>query len=259
MVLTLLAAWGCQVHIAAAENKAASGTATTTTAPTPTRANTANTVTAELVAQRVQTFYDQIKDLSASFAQTYYSKIYQRYDRSKGTVLFKKPGKMRWDYQAPNGKIVIANGKQFLVYEPGEQKGEPGQVFEQPLQQADLPQALSFLIGQGKLANDFQLKLLDANASGFRGGHVLELTPNKPSPQYERVVLYVDASESRLGFVHRVVVLDSTGNRNRFDFTSIRFNRGVSDAPFSWRPPKGTRQVHVAPATTAASASDSKR
>ena len=52
---------------------------------------------ARLALSAVQTFYDQTKDVSADFFQTYVNKLYDRTDRSQGHVVFKKPGKMRWD------------------------------------------------------------------------------------------------------------------------------------------------------------------
>ena len=60
------------------------------------------------VAAAVQSFYDQTTDVSASFHQTYVNRLYKRTDRSKGKVVFKKPGKMRWDYAKPNGKVIVA-------------------------------------------------------------------------------------------------------------------------------------------------------
>ena len=65
---------------------------------------------ARLVAATVQSFYEQTKDVSASFYQTYVNKLYQRTDRTSGRVVFKKPGKMRWDYDKPNGKVIVSNG-----------------------------------------------------------------------------------------------------------------------------------------------------
>src|SRR5687768_9546747 len=75
---------------------------------------------ADAVAAAVQGFYDQTRDVSAAFFQTYVNKLYQRTDRSQGKVVFKKPGMMRWDYDQPNGKVIASDGKMLRVYEPGE-------------------------------------------------------------------------------------------------------------------------------------------
>ena len=199
-------------------------------------------LTADSVAGAVQAFYDQTSSVEADFHQTYFNRLYEKYDRSSGTVAFQKPGKMRWNYAKPNGKVLVSDGKRLLVFEPGEGK-EPGQVFERTLSESQLPQALSFLTGTGKLADDFTFRLLDASKQGFKGGHVLELRPRKDTPHYDRILFYVDADPNRLGLVHRVLIVDPAGNRNRFDFRKLKFNRELSTKVFAYKPPLGTRRI----------------
>jgi outer membrane lipoprotein carrier protein len=200
---------------------------------------------ARLALSAVQTFYDQTKDVSADFFQTYVNKLYDRTDRSQGHVVFKKPGKMRWDYAKPNGKVIVASAGKLLVYEPGDEAGDKGQVYEQSFAQADLPQAMSFLLGTGKLSDDFDARLLDAAREGFAKGQVLELRAKKPSPHFDRLLFYVETSPALRGLVRRLVIVDASGNRNRFDFSAFKFNSGVTDDTFNWRPPEGARRVHL--------------
>ncbi|HEX5657648.1 MAG TPA: outer membrane lipoprotein carrier protein LolA [Polyangiales bacterium] len=190
----------------------------------------------------IQAFYDQTKSIEAEFFQTYFNQLYQKYDRSTGSVKFAKPGRMRWDYAGANGKVIVSDGKKLLIYEPGEDK-EPGQVFERKIGDTDVSSALAFLTGQGRLGDDFNTRLLDAAAQGFSGGYVLELLPKKPSPHYERILFYVDGDAKRVGLVHRVLIVDSAGNRNRFDFKSVKFNRALDAKTFSWQPPKDARRI----------------
>src|SRR5262245_58924880 len=56
-------------------------------APAPVAAEAADP--ARDVARAVQAFYDQTRDVSASFHQTYVNKLYKRTDRSTGRVVFK--------------------------------------------------------------------------------------------------------------------------------------------------------------------------
>lgn len=200
---------------------------------------------ARQIAATVQSFYDQTKDLSASFFQTYVNKVYDRTDRSQGKVIFKKPGRMRWDYATPNGKIIVASGGKFTLFEPGDQPGEQGQVIEQNFKESDLPQAMAFLMGQGKLEDDFDFHLLDAAREGYPAGQVLELKPRKPNPHFERLLFYVETTPSLRGLVRRLVIIDSTGNRNRFDFSEFKFNTGAPDSMFTWKPPANARRVHL--------------
>lgn len=201
------------------------------------------TRTPQSVATAVQSFYDQTKSVEAEFFQTYYNRIYDKYDRSQGAVKFQKPGRMRWDYGAPNGKVIVSDGKRLVIYEPGEES-EPGQVFERAISDSELPQALAFLTGSGKLSDDFTFRLLDAAAQGFPTGYVLELLPKKPSPHYERILFYVDGDAKRTGLVHRVLIVDSAGNRNRIDFKAPKFNRNFDAKTFAWQPPKNARKIN---------------
>jgi outer membrane lipoprotein carrier protein len=200
---------------------------------------------AQTVAAAVQAFYDQTSDVSASFFQTYINKLYGRTDRSQGHVVFKKPGMMRWDYDQPNGKVIVSNGKKLLVYEPGDQRGEQGQVVEQNITAAQLPQAMAFLMGTGRLDESFTFRRLDAAREGYPAGDVLELRPKQPTPHYDRILFYVERTPALRGLVHRLLIIDSSGNRNRFDFSQLKFNGGVPGNRFDWQPPKNTRHVQM--------------
>ena len=210
------------------------------------QAQDAEALDAAAIVTLVQTFYDQTKTLEAEFEQTRYTRLYDRYDRAKGRVVFKKPGMMRWDYAQPNGQVFVSNGKKLLIYQPPEEGEKRGQLIERALDEDQLPSAFSFLTGGGNLDEDFEVRLLEHDKQKFKGGHVLQLIPRKPTPNYEQLVFYVRALSSdgkRAGIVQRVLIIDSAGNRNRFDFSKMKFNRDLSNKRFSYRPPKGTERV----------------
>lgn len=244
---TLVGAWLALSALAGAQPKpppAAPATAPAAPAKDPAHPP-ATADAARLAVAAVQTFYDQTQDISADFFQTYVNKIYDRTDKSHGHVVFKKPGKMRWDYASPNGKVIVASGGKLLIYEPADEPGEKGQVLEQTFAQADLPQAMSFLLGTGRLADDFDARLLDAAREGFGSGQVIELRAKKPSPHFDRLLFYVESSPQLRGLVRRLVIVDASGNRNRFDFTGLKFNSGVPESTFEWKPPANARRVHL--------------
>ncbi len=198
---------------------------------------------AATVASWVQTFYDQTRTMTARFAQEYRNRVYQRTDVSRGRVRFKKPGMMRFDYDQPNGKVVVSDGQRLIVYEPPDGGRGAGQYFEQPIGQAQLPAALSFLTGAGRLDQDFTFRLLDARRLRYEGGQVLELRSRRPTPHYSRILLFVDDNAQRRGVVHRVLIIDSSNNQNRFDFIEQQLNRDIDDAVFRWRPPRNARRI----------------
>ena len=200
---------------------------------------------AAAIVTLVQTFYDQTKTLQAEFEQTRYTRLYDRYDRAKGKVVFKKPGKMRWDYGQPNGQVFVSNGKKLLIYQPPEEGEKHGQLIERALDDDQLPSAFSFLTGSGNLEKDFEVRILEHGNEKFQDGYVLQLIPRKPTPNYEQLVFYVRALNDggkRAGVVQRVLIIDSAGNRNRFDFAKMKFNREVPDKRFNYKPPKGTER-----------------
>lgn len=185
---------------------------------------------------RVQAFYDKTRSFRSEFEQEYFVKSHNVTKRSKGQVLFAKPGKMRWDYTTPSGNKVVSDGKLLRVYEEANK-----QVFEQPAaQQGQYPAALAFLTGQGKIADVFQFELVAGEKMKFPGGFVLVGTPKRPTPAYQRVFFYVDAQTSQ---IRRVLLLDAQGNRNRFQFVDPHVNVPVEANAFDFTPPPGTTVV----------------
>lgn len=191
--------------------------------------------TADELGLRIQRFYDSTKTYKATFKQTYTIKVQNVRKISTGKVIFEKPGKMSFVYDAPNGNRVVSDGTTIKVYEK-----ENEQMFETPVKSSQYPAALSFLMGQGQLTKDFKLRLLDPAQMKFEGGYVLEGTPKEATPAYQKMLLYVDAQTNQ---VRRVLILDAQGNRNRFDFTSPVVNEPVGKGEFDFIPPPGTRVV----------------
>ena len=194
----------------------------------------------------VQAFYEQTRSLEADFEQVRYTRLYDRDDRARGKVAFKKPGKMRWDYAKPNGQVFVTSGDNLLIYQPPETGEKHGQLIERAIDEDQLPSAFSFLTGRGDLSADFDARLLESAPETFKDGYVLQLIPRKPTPNYEQLVFFVRVLETkgkRGAVVQRVLIIDASGNRNRFDFKNIKFNRKLADARFEYEPPAGTHRV----------------
>ena len=66
--------------------------------------------------------------------------------------MFKKPGRMRWDYDKPEKTYLRERRRVLWLYEPEDQ-----QAFKQELKASQLPAALAFLTGKGKLAAEFDI------------------------------------------------------------------------------------------------------
>ena len=189
-------------------------------------------LTAKKIVEKMQTAYAASEDFQATFVQSTAHKMFAgRLERSYGVVKFRKGGLMRWEYQRPENKLFIYDGKTLWVYEP-----EVPQVFAGTADAERLRRALAFLTGEGKILNEYNVKLLDAKKFKFTQGAVLGLTPKDPKSPFKRIELYVDTSTFR---VSRSVVVDHEKNRNRIDFKNTKIGVGIPASAFSFTPPTG--------------------
>ena len=78
----------------------------------------------QTVIDRMQKRYDQSKDFRARFSQNYSRAVVGRSTLSTGTVAFKKPGRMRWDYDKPEPRMFVSNGQVLWLYEPTEKQAQ---------------------------------------------------------------------------------------------------------------------------------------
>src|SRR6188508_3293146 len=87
------------------------------------------------VVAEVQKRYDGAADFRARFTQTMTSSAMGRKTHSAGEVMFRKPGRMRWDYEKPEKSSYITDGGGVLwLYEPDDK-----QAFKQKLESSQLP------------------------------------------------------------------------------------------------------------------------
>ncbi len=188
------------------------------------------------IVDRMQKFYDQTQDFKADFRQTLINPVFGRKQVFDGVVRFKKPGKMRWDYVTPEKKLFISDGKVLWMYEP-----EDNQAFRQSLADSTLPSAITFLFGQAKLAQEFNItRAEDAAKYGAAGDPVLKLVPKAPTAHYKHILLDLDP---KTGQVKQSFVFDTQGNINQVAFSKVALNTRISDGVFNWSPPAGTKIV----------------
>ncbi len=185
----------------------------------------------DVVVDGIQGFYRDAVDLKASFKQSYTYTVYGRTQVSTGRVYFKKPGRMRWDYQAPSAKVFVSDGDLLWVYEP-----EENQAYRRPLKGAQIPVALSFMTGEGDLNTSFKTRLIESTAQHYR----VELLPRKDEGDYKQIELTVDREQF---VVRKSVVIDAVGNRNVVDFETVQINTGIAEKAFKFDPPEGVRII----------------
>jgi outer membrane lipoprotein carrier protein len=182
---------------------------------------------AAALAQRVQGFYERTHDLEARFTQTYTYASAGRSQVSRGRLRVKKPGMMRWDYESPAEKTVAVKGKRLVQFEPEENQAFVDESFDASAMSA----AITFLVGRGDLAKEFDFELDPAGA--------LVLRPKQADPRVSTIVLLAGAS----GEVTETRVRDGSGNENKVIFEKIEINRGLKDSDFDVKLPKDVHRV----------------
>ena len=190
------------------------------------------------VVSRVQKNYDGAQSYKAKFEQSQLNATFGRTTKSSGDVTFKKPGRMRWDYVAPEKKMFVFAGDVLWLYEP-----EDSQAFRQELKQSQLPAALAFLMGKGRLADQFNIELAPKLEYGRPGDYRLSLKPKQPQSTYKAIYFIVDPKSFQ---VRQTVLVDSQGNINDVTFKDMVFNTKVADGVFQWKPPAGVRVINAA-------------
>ncbi len=190
------------------------------------------------VVAKVQKHYDGTQSYKAEFEQAQLNATFGRTTRSSGEVLFKKPGRMRWNYSKPEPKTFVSNGDVLWLYEP-----EDKQAFKQDLKGSQLPAALAFLMGKGRLDDQFNIEFAPKLAYGRPGDYRLSLKPKQAQSSYKAIYFIVDPETFH---VRQTVLIDSQGNINDVTFTNMQMNSKLADATFQWKPPAGVRVIDAA-------------
>src|SRR3569623_1475015 len=187
------------------------------------------------VVERVQKKYDGAADFRASFNQTLTNATFKRRSSSTGVVLLKKPGRMRWNYKTPETKTYVSDGDVLWLYEP-----EDKQAFKQDLKGSQLPAALAFLTGKGKLSEEVDIAIAKDPPVGTSRDYVLALSPKPPQAQVKSLLFVVDHDTF---FVRETFIVGAQGNSNDFQNSNGKSNVRLPESTFHFTPPAGVRIV----------------
>lgn len=194
--------------------------------------------TASELAAALQRKYDTIKDFSADFTHTYEGGVLRKQITERGRLLVKKPGKMRWDYSAPERKQFVSDGTKMYSYLP-----EDKQVIESEVpveDQAGTPTL--FLAGRGNLTRDFTPSLVDAPPGMAAGSRALKLVPKARQQDYDWLVLVLDPGTLA---IRGLVTVDGQGGKSSFSFTNLKENVGLADKEFAFKIPRGVDVIRA--------------
>ncbi len=178
-----------------------------------------------------------VRGLRARFTQTVDSPALAKPLVESGTVYILRPGRMRWEYSDPPGKLAIADGARTWLYLPEDRQvivapmPTPGRDAGIGLLMAERPDLLSaFTVGWGARA-------------GRNGRPPLSLKPKSGDAPFDEVLVETDRS----GFPERLTVLDPLGGRVTYRLEAIDFKPPEDPTLYAFTPPAGVEVREAAP------------
>jgi outer membrane lipoprotein carrier protein len=189
---------------------------------------------AQELARRVDRHYNQLHSLKAGFTESYEGLGMRRAE--SGTLLLLKPGRMRWDYSQPAGKLFLLDGKFAWFYARGD-----AQVQRIPARELDdLRSPLRFLLGHTELEKELDNLTL---ARGSNGSFLLTGQPKGQEKRVSRLALTVQAD----GTITGIEMEEIDGAVTRFTFTGEAPNAAVPADTFHFTPPAGVPVENALP------------
>jgi outer membrane lipoprotein carrier protein len=180
----------------------------------------------------LQNKYSRMRGLDANFAQIYHGPD-GRVLREAGHLQLKRPGKARWDYNAPEKKVFVSDGKNVYFHAEGEKHATQASVKES----ADPQIPFLFLLGRGNLRRDFSRIETVADERPIQPGNVvLRLVPKRAPQEFKQLLVEVDPSSFE---VKRMVIFERGGARMDFILSNVRENYVAPDNQFQFTPPPG--------------------
>jgi outer membrane lipoprotein carrier protein len=191
-------------------------------------------LTAHDLAQRIDQHYDSLHSLKAEFSESYAGLGVQRTE--SGTLLLRKPGRMRWNYSSPAGKIFLLDGKYAWFYTKGD-----AQVQRIPAKDLDdLRSPLRFLLGHTNLEKEMDSLTL---APAANGRFTLSGVPKGQEKRVARLTLTVTSN----GAITGIEVEEIDGALTRFAFTGEEPNAPIPADAFQFTAPMGVPVVDAMP------------
>ncbi len=181
------------------------------------------------IIRKVDDHYNHLNSLRTHYVERYSG---MGMDRSEeGTLLLKKPGRMRWSYAEPVGKVFVLDGKYAWFYTPGD-----AQVQRVPAKELDdLRSPLRFLLGHTQLKKELDGIAVAPEGGGFRISGV-------PKGMGERVKL-LTLGVSAAGAIERMKLEEVDGAVTEFTFSEMKENVPVKDGDFVFVVPSGVSVV----------------
>jgi outer membrane lipoprotein carrier protein len=185
------------------------------------------------ILRQVDDHYNHLTSLRARYSEHYTGMGMDRTE--SGTLLLKKPGRMKWSYDQPAGKLFVLDGKYAWFYTPGD-----AQAQRIPAKQLDdLRSPLRFLLGHTQLNKELDnLTVTPDGANSLITG-----VPKGMEQRVKALSLWVNPS----GIIEKMRIEEIDGSVTEFTFTAVEENVPTKDTDFTFQAPEGVAIINGLP------------
>ena len=178
-----------------------------------------------------------LKTMKASFVETKVLVLLDEKQETRGDILLQVPGRLRWNYTAPQPSAMVIKDGRFSRYIP-----KSKQVFRgQARGEADL--LVGFGPGAAGLGQKYEVTLVGEEAVGGIPAYVLDLKPRPDqasSGLFSGIRLWVDKARS---IPIQTRLTEPTGDHTTIRFEGVVLNGPVSASAFDLKLPSGVEEV----------------
>jgi outer membrane lipoprotein carrier protein len=186
----------------------------------------------DAMLKTIEARYNHTQSLRLDFTESY-AGTGRPMQKESGTLWLRKPGRMRWDYALPAGKVFVSDGKDVVLYTPGDATAQKSRLKESE----DMRAPLAFLLG--KL--DFKKEFRNFQTRVEGGNTWIVAEPKSQNLAYTKVEFLAMAD----GQIRRVRVTGQDQSILDFTFTNEQPNPPVSPSLFEFHPPPGVQIVEA--------------
>ncbi len=190
------------------------------------------------VLDRASATYQTITSLSADFVQIITNPMIGTPDTTRGRLYQMRPSRFSMRFTAPKGDRIVADGRFLWLYTPST---TPGQVIRSRIPEYGTtgPNLIGQFVEQPRERYTAQYVRADSLPDGG-GVDLIRLVPKGHDQPYSEATIWVGRQDA---LVHRVDIVESSGQERTVILRNIRVNRGVPGRELTFSPPAGVRVV----------------
>lgn len=176
-----------------------------------------------------------LKTLKAGFVESKVNVILDEKQETRGEVLLQVPGRLRWNYTAPQPSAMVIKDGRFARYFP-----QSKQVFRGPAKgEADL--LVGFGPGAAGLGKKYEVTLAASESVAGTDAYILDLKPRADQGGlFAGIRLWVD----KVLFIPvQTRLTEPTGDHTTIRFEKVQVNAALPGSAFDLVLPKDTVEV----------------